>query len=341
MKRVHSPTGAALDAASRRQRAESPRLPEGPSAAEELYLWPKRILDQAAKMHGREVLIQNMAAKKGLVMTTTFSGVGSAELAAELLLDALREDGLVQPGFDFHVHSACDKDAMCREVLMHHDPGFAPDHVFAQVDDCLPDHIRARLESLLFAAQSEVVDKTFPTARDRSQAIEVRGQKLIKDCLDILANTNVLSQGACHACKKMCSRFPDAAKRMVYLWLEVAGSPCIPFIKGGAYGTGLAWLHETTISFLSWGRAMRAKKPDMILHECVPGFTPETLQKVLNQHEDLYDITSLVLSPDDMGYAVRRERRYSLCVLKKSCEKTEGLFDENLAQMLFAAPWIR
>ena len=221
---------------------------------------------------------------------------------------------------------------------MRHDLGLAADHVFANVDDCLPEHVRARLESLLFAAQSDLADKAFPNARDRSKAIEVRGEKLIKDCLEILATANVVSEGACHACKKMCSKFPDAAMRMVYLWLEVAGSPCIPFIKGGAYGNGLAWLHETTIPFLSWAHAMRVKKPDMILHECVGGFTPETLRKVLNQVEDLYDISSLVFSPNDMGYGVRRDRRYSLCVRKEACERTEKLFDEKLARMLFAAP---
>lgn len=95
-----------------------PPLWEGPTCAKELYDWPKTFVDELTNLYGREALVTNMSAKSGIVMTAAFSGVGSAEIAAGMICRALREEGLVNPGFDFYVHSVCDRDPMCREVLM-------------------------------------------------------------------------------------------------------------------------------------------------------------------------------------------------------------------------------
>lgn len=341
MKRSHSSFLADPAAAEGAQGSESPRRPEGPTCAKDLYDWPMKCVNELTKIYGQESLVRNMSAKSGIVMTTTFSGVGSAEIAAGMLCKALRDEGLVEPGFDLHVHSVCDKDPMCRQVLMRHDPTTAPNHVFADVSDFLPDKVKLRMEALLFAAQADIENKRFPNARAHSDAIHARGEKLVRDCLNILENVPIQDQGSCYECKRNCPRFPNASARATCLWLEVAGSPCIPFVKGGAYGNGLAWVHETTIYFLSWARAMREGRPHMILHECVPGFTPETLRKCLNQREDLYQVTTIVFGPEEMGYGVRRQRRYSLCLLKHACSQLEGLCHEKVAKMLFAVPWFQ
>ena len=194
--------------------------------------------------------------------------------------------------------------------------------------------VRKSMDSLLFAAQSDISGRAFDSARERNKAIAIRGEKLVSDCLQIL--TSVITQASCHECNRVCNRFPGAEQRSEWLWVEVAGTPCIPFVRGGAYGTGLAWLHETTIPFLGWGCGMRQAMPDMILHECVEGFTESALDKVLNKDQALYNIQSVVFSPDDMGYAVRRVRRYTLCVLKASCSQMEGLHEEKILPMLFA-----
>ena len=61
---------------------------------------------------------------------------------------------------------------------------------------------------------------------------------------------------ACHCLVhgRQCNLFPTAEStdhRMLF-HIEVAGSPCIAFVRGGAYGTALRWLHEVTVPFYIW-----------------------------------------------------------------------------------------
>lgn len=70
--------------------------------------------------------------------------------------------------------------------------------------DVLPDRMRLRMEGLLFAAQADIENKSFPNARARSDAIQARGEKLVKDCLSILENVHLQLEGSCYECKRIC-----------------------------------------------------------------------------------------------------------------------------------------
>ena len=113
----------------------------GPSCTKDCFLWPKHVVAKLIGVHGQDVLASNLNAKRGLLLSTTFSGLGSAELAAGMLLESLRDEGIVKPDFELQVYSACDKDPMCRAVLAQHDPATAPHHIFADVDDCFPQTV--------------------------------------------------------------------------------------------------------------------------------------------------------------------------------------------------------
>eukprot|EP00971_Amphidinium_carterae_P329642 6462235-Amphidinium_carterae.3 len=42
------------------------------------------------------------------------------------------------------------------------------------------------------------------------------------------------------------------------------------------------WLHESTLPALTWAVSTRFMQPDLVLHECVPGFAANVLSNLLN-----------------------------------------------------------
>ena len=115
----------------------------------------------------------------------------------------------------------------------------------------------------------------------------------------------------------MCPRVPNPEDRKGAVWMEVAGSPCIPWCKG-AYGTGLQWLHPVSVPFYIWLHTMRMALPDVICHENVPMFDWTVFEKVLNVDEQRYLIMTHVWSPEQQGCPVKRPRRYTICLRMKS-----------------------
>ena len=67
---------------------------------------------------GTEVLQANM--KGGLVLTSSYSGLGTAEIATGVIYSYLHKAGLADGVPPVVIHSACDSDQTCRDVLLHH-----------------------------------------------------------------------------------------------------------------------------------------------------------------------------------------------------------------------------
>ena len=124
--------------------------------------------------------------------------------------------------------------------------------------------------------------------------------------------------------------FPDGQD---CIWIEVAGSPCIPWTPT-SYGNSEEWLHvEVTLAYMCWFYGFLNqlfRRPDAILHECVKGFDQETMFEMA---EEKYMAESLIVSPENVGLPVSRERRFGLFTLKDhgkiadfSAEMWEALF---------------
>ena len=90
----------------------------------------------------------------------------------------------------------------------------------------------------------------------------------------------------------------------------------------------MGFLHDATVPFYCWIYGLKCKTrivanqlrkgPDVIIHENVPGFPIEVLDRILNANlepnDPGYTVQSLVWSALDEGIPVRRERRYTLCI---------------------------
>lgn len=248
--------------------------------------------------YGRELVHSNFARAKGILMSTTFSGLGTAEVAAAMLAQEYHA------GLDssfFHVFSSCDCNAHCRQVLHAAPYQLEADHIFVDVADilCLADQERVQAIVDRYRAKYSKLSEQAASAAARKVAME----ECEEQCLEAIMRSfdDVVLQGAarCSKCSGgACQRFPTEDERANAVWVECAGSPCIPFLRG-AYGTGLGWLHPVTCAFFSWAAGLRKHRPDIVLHECVQAFPASVLRRFLNRHEDLYHVQSVVFSPED------------------------------------------
>ena len=93
---------------------DPPCQPEGhaPPRYEALHCWPEHIIQRL----GADSFIN-----KKVVITTHYSGLGCAEVAASVAHAFLQHAGVAsldEPSFFFH--SACDNDRVCQDVLSQH-----------------------------------------------------------------------------------------------------------------------------------------------------------------------------------------------------------------------------
>ena len=100
-----------------------------------------------------------------LVLTTHFSGLGTAECALLQLVDAWAASGAVKllpPMF----WSACDVDSDARDVLMAHD-GTGMEHVFGNLLDRIPTHTHCETWNICRVMQEKNSKQSWPQTREK------------------------------------------------------------------------------------------------------------------------------------------------------------------------------
>ena len=124
----------------------------------------------------------------------------------------------------------------------------------------------------------------------------------------------------CWKCKKRCRVHgppnfdPDATTLMA-----VAGTVCTPWSRIGKRDK---WSSLTCISFACWAWLTVNLKPHFIVHECTPDFDEGLLRGIF---EPLFLVFSYVFCSTQLGWPCKRQRRYSLLILKKLDETYTGL----------------
>ena len=322
--------------------------PDGPTSYEELFMWPVRLLqklrtfasseDQQGESAG-DVINRNLRAIRRLVLTTSFSGVGSAEVAASMMSQHLQGDALWRSD-TLQVHSVCELKSSCRKVLMAHGSPCRANHVFKDIVHGFSHVVERQILEKLAALRQRLNESGADESLDRSARKHVQ-QQLVEEfyrfAVHVLQEEEVQVYFFCEDHRRMCPRVP--CREPGDIWLEAAGSPCIPFCKGGGYGTQLGWLRDTSLPFFAWVSFLRKGRPDVIVHECVDGFEPDVLAKYLNcgcpPDNPLYAIQSVSWNVLWEGAPVSRHRRYTICVLTQHCPACLP-FQEVVEQLLFA-----
>ena len=121
---------------------------DGPTTLEQVLAWPQfvvcRLLDHAASNgRGSSFKLALQEVTSNIVLTTSYSGMGCAEMVLPLLAKSLQSFGITA---QMAPYSATDYDPTCRRMLLSHKKGSRPEHVFGDILERIPRDVRARLE---------------------------------------------------------------------------------------------------------------------------------------------------------------------------------------------------
>lgn len=283
------------------------QLPAGPASYEEIFDWASFLVKSVeAYLARREVNLQPFLdagiAKKKIIRSTTYSGMGCPEQSMKSIKKAFAE----QFGIDikYECYSAMD----CNPLLRHLNP--VPQHIFKDIYDLIPKKLHATLTSLQARARQKFVKSVAKQTGRKKELLGEHGLKfLLAACETLRKHTFDLSAGAhCAVHNARCPllRCVEGSD----LLIEIGGHTCTPFSSAGKRWKYLDPQALPAVVWLFW---VLAKKPHIFIDECTPLFDGRLISEVLGDH---YDITSMVFSPTDMGIPTSRSRRYTYAVLK-------------------------
>ena len=207
----------------------------------------------------------------GLDITSHYSGTGTAEVA----LATIAGDSMVS-------YAACDTNAICRDVLLHHPPASAPQHVFSDLCERPPGEVMERLRERLRQVQVEA--GIAPAAPDNASTLVSAsacaglGRRWVREAMAILATWTPTREdtGACvrhDGCR--CQILPPRSSRY---HVEVSGVNCQPWSSAGKQ---LGWLDDRSLPCLILIRTILCIQPNGVCIECTPTFDVEMLEVLL------------------------------------------------------------
>lgn len=318
----------------------------GPATGHDLLCWPTRVLDDlglhdAAK--GTDLHKRCLEAwAKGVVITSSYSGIGGAETAAAACSFAAEARWAQQQPQrstgkgGFHgaaFYSGCEFDPLPRRCLQAHPACSRPAHIFEDVLDRVSRDCRAQLQHILDQCRRRHEVATAGRPKEEEKAMrEDMGNEMVAQMLELLTPDAFLEKAFCVSCGQACFINPRQAGCVPpgAQWCEVAGTTCVSWSNMGGRG---GWLHESTVPALVWAMSMRAWRPDLILHECAPAFDGQVLDCILNgfdlaiaqsvpkqslsrgcaleHNTGTFAMQTAVFCPRQLGAGAMRKRRYS------------------------------
>eukprot|EP00971_Amphidinium_carterae_P352805 6492736-Amphidinium_carterae.2 len=248
--------------------------------------------------------------QEGLVVTTSYTGVGTGEDAVHRMVQSVLGRGATQK---LHSYMGVELDTVPREFLLQ--KRTSPEHLCENVLDRLLPEDRAAVEAVTRKHLDEAMrlDRSSKEKNLRARRKEEMGMALREELCVLLAQCSFRSEVYCLKCHKECAVDP---KKFHHGWhVEIAGITCKPWSRlqmnnECVYGQ---WLHEATLPCLTWLFWLRFCKPHIVIVECVDHLDNDFLFSVLCKDE-LYNCRSEIFSPVALGIPSQRLRKYMVCV---------------------------
>ena len=243
-----------------------------------------------------------------VVLTTSYSGAGSAEWSLLFLLQAFRGLGY---NINIIIYSACDNDKHCQRLLMSHHQ--RPMHIFSELTSRLPADALFDLKTL----QNKYIAKEAQEHRQanlsgqpftKKQSKEV-GDAFFEEACLLLSEVKVNKDTKCWcvACNEMCKVFPSEVLKGNAIWIEIGGNTCTPWSVAGATK---GWLDPNSIPALVWGWWLGQTRPTHVINECTP--TWPALQFWTAFMAKVCEIQHVRVCPSFFAVPARRHRLYTV-----------------------------
>ena len=171
----------------------------GPATWKECMSWPERGMQSI-----REIILSKTTGSlksPKVIVTSSFSGVGTAEICGKLALNAFRKDMELPPEY-ICSYSCADINKHCRSLLLQQDI----QHVFGSTTECFD---QAVVDKLRDAIQQEKVKLAQGGHGPKSDAWKAAGKRICRFAKDLFADKQPLKSAWCYRCKSFCKRFPD------------------------------------------------------------------------------------------------------------------------------------
>jgi hypothetical protein len=241
-----------------------------------------RLMAQAQAAGQQSVPLASQLIGKRLVITSSYSGIGSAEWSMHFIKRALSKVGIE---FEVVFYSACDCDPLCRNALANHRQ--PPLHIFTDIRTRISPKTYEDLEGLYVQHRTKLDEGNYESVTAKHFACSTIGWEFFEAACEYLKQVpyNRDSMGHCHVCKKHCPHVPQLEDGD--LWLEIGGNTCTPWsVNGKREG----WLDYNGLASLAWATWSSGARPHFILNECTPKWPGETVwQRFMGQD---YDVTS-------------------------------------------------
>ena len=219
-----------------------------------LFRWPEHLAARLGALAPHALREIRNKFQRGLFLSSTYSGVGSAEYACALVAAAAApedEDAdaaacqVQAPGPGLVCMRATDSSPDCRKLLCCDQAKTSC--VFGTLEErACPDLVK-RLEALQHSYRSQANRDTRP----QNQAFKIWGAAFMKEVMDVIrkdaAESGLPSRAWCYKHNHECcfdNKCVDGSWSM-----EIAGVSCTDF---STLGHRYSWLGATAIPFLLW-----------------------------------------------------------------------------------------
>ena len=242
-----------------------------------------------------------------LALSTTFSGICTAEQALAIFAEESKQHGLT---IDVILWGATEKDELCRSILLANDGPDSPRHVFGDMLDILPIVALRRLQE----AQKRALklfrkNKTLRNAEKLKSA----GARFLAEAVSILEDEKIdrtSLQAYCHRHDKACHVCPpEYLDGKQIWWMEVVGLICLSW---STLGNQLHWLDPQALPSLVYLWKLRC----LPIHICIMECTPRLDVTWITEYVITHHVEHLVFSTTQLGLPVHRSRVYVKAHLK-------------------------
>lgn len=276
--------------------------PSGPADAAAVLDWPSDIVSMLKESKNGGAMLDRLIAlwHPGVVVHSDCSGRMTPEIALRMVGVAL---GTRLPQTWLASYRATDIDQLCQQIAMRSEPG--PMHLWSNILDRVPSALRATIVSMRPAP--EIADD------EKAEAMKAMGEfihrhKRIMFPKGGTARGCLKHPGA--ACRVSWQDPPDQAEGDKPLKLTVAGCPCLPWTS---FGAGKGFAHPSLETWYLWSAEAAVAEHDLIFSENAPRFHGTgCFEQQFGQ--PTYEVLSIVMSPHQLGYPVRRSRTYQAAI---------------------------